>query len=58
MRRGMETRACVHQLESRQIVLRILPIEIRFLRGDRITRDSNERRTGRISASGDRLWPF
>ena len=58
MRRGIETRAGVHRLESRQIVLRNLPIEIRFLRGDRMTRDSNERRMGRISASGDRLWPF
>ena len=57
MRRGIETRAGVHRLESRQIVLRNPLIQIRFLRGYRITLDSNERRMTRISASGV-LWPF
>ena len=58
MRRGFKKRAGVNQLESRQIVFRNLLIQIRCLRGDRITLDSYERRMTQFRPPGDQLWPF
>ena len=58
MKRGFKKRAGVNQLESRQIVLRNLLIQIRCLRGDHITLDSNERRMTPFRPPGDQLLPF